>query len=842
MKQCQAIFEDAEATLTVFDTAIERLLIGILAFMPLAFGVVHAWSEEIVIALSGAIVLCFLLKLIFHNNQHLTWNWAYVPVGIFLLIAVFQLAPLPANLISIVSPNTAALKTELLGDLPNADAELRSMTLSFYPYATKHDLRLVLAVAGVFVVVINIFRRPNQIKCLLMAIAVIGGIIALIALAQNLLGNGKIYWLISSKNTKGQSGPFVNHSNYAQFMNLSIGAALGLVMVELHEAFGGKKITPSAVFKYLSCSSAKNLWLLLAVMCLGATTVFMSLSRGGMVSMLIAISFTTLLVASQQSLKSHTWLIVLIALITFTLLLHTGFDTVYDRLATLRDFDKAQSSRWQILKDIGVIWTKFPIFGTGLGTHFAVYPMFDRSTLIESARHAENEYAQALEETGLAGLGLLTIFGIMIWSSYARNIRNANLPICSAAYGLGFGILAILIHSLSDFGQHLPANAFLSAIACALMVSLAQRQKNASQLHKRTRTQNYRTLFACGVSILFAVVGVWALVGANNARIAETHWKKVLDMEKSFVNRNWQGTGAAYRDLISNAAIASSYEPENVEYRHWLNVYRWRAISQTTDPNTGDTIISENVIPAVRDIVEQFHKACTVCPTHGPSYSMAGQIEKLILHNDHGTERIRKGFRLSPCDPIACLVAAQLDVWEGKVDESVEKFERVVRLDDRFFKDVVNIYINKISRPHLAIALAGDDIGRLSYVCNVLEDMQYNDLAEQTRDKIRCLLEAKISEPKAPAAAFVSLGYIYGKQQNKDVAIEYYRRGLALDYGQVQWRYELAKLLVETGRIPEAIHEARICLRVQPQFKPAEALLADLSIRTATLGDENKSP
>jgi tetratricopeptide (TPR) repeat protein len=120
--------------------------------------------------------------------------------------------------------------------------------------------------------------------------------------------------------------------------------------------------------------------------------------------------------------------------------------------------------------------------------------------------------------------------------------------------------------------------------------------------------------------------------------------------------------------------------------------------------------------------------------------------------------------------------------------------------------------------------------------------MQYNDLAEQTRDKIRCLLEAKISEPKAPAAAFVSLGYIYGKQQNKDVAIEYYRRGLALDYGQVQWRYELAKLLVETGRIPEAIHEARICLRVQPQFKPAEALLADLSIRTATLGDENKSP
>ncbi len=842
MKQCQAVFEDAETTSTVFDTAIERLLIGLLFFMPLAFGVVHAWSEEIVIALSGAIILCFLLKLVLYSDQRLVWSWVYVPAGLFVLVAALQLIPLPASLISIFSPNTAAIKTELLGDLPGADAKLRSMTLSFYPYATKHDLRLVLAVAGVFAVVINVFRRPDQIKRLLMAIAIIGGIIAIITLAQNLFGNGKIYFFLSSKNTKGYSGPFVNHSNYSQFMNLSVGAVLGLVMVELHEAFSGRKITPSAVFEYLSCRSAKRLWLLLAVMCLGAATVFISMSRGGMISMLIAISFTTLLVASQRSLKSHTWLIVLVALITFTLVLHTGFDSVYNRLATLRDFDKAQSSRWQILKDIGVMWTKFPILGTGLGTHYAVYPMFDRSTLNESAHHAENEYAQALEETGLVGLGLLIILGIIVWWNYARNIRNAKLPICSAAYGLGFGILAILIHSLSDFGQHLPANAFLSAIACALMVSLCQRQENIRQMHKSTETRGRKILFACGVLIFSAALWAWALIGANNARIAESHWTKVLDTEEGFIKRDWQGTKAAYADLISHALIASSYEPENIKYRHWLNVYRWRAISQTTDPNTGDVIICEDAIPAVHDIVEQFYKVCKVCPTYGPSYSMVGQIEKLILHDERGAEKIRKGFRLSPCDPIACLVAGWLDVSEGKVNESVEKFERVVRLDDRFFKNVTNIYINRISRPQLALVLAADNIGRLSYVCNVLEDMQYNDLAEQARDKIRRLLEAKISEPKVPASAFVSLGYIHGKQQNKDVAIEYYRRGLALDYGQVQWRYELAKLLAEAGRIPEAIHEARICLRVQPQFKPAEELLADLSIRTAAIGDESKPP
>ena len=70
-------------------------------------------------------------------------------MGLFILIAVFQLVPLPAGRVRTLSPNTAVLKTELLSDLPNADQALESMTLSFYPNATRHDLRLVLAVAAV---------------------------------------------------------------------------------------------------------------------------------------------------------------------------------------------------------------------------------------------------------------------------------------------------------------------------------------------------------------------------------------------------------------------------------------------------------------------------------------------------------------------------------------------------------------------------------------------------------------------------------------------------------------------------------------------------------------------
>jgi hypothetical protein len=43
-----------------FDTIIEKLLIALLVFMPFALGARAAWSEEVVIALSGAIVICLV--------------------------------------------------------------------------------------------------------------------------------------------------------------------------------------------------------------------------------------------------------------------------------------------------------------------------------------------------------------------------------------------------------------------------------------------------------------------------------------------------------------------------------------------------------------------------------------------------------------------------------------------------------------------------------------------------------------------------------------------------------------------------------------------------------------
>lgn len=736
-----------DVSLDRFDRVIEWLLISLLAFMPFAFGAVEAWSEEVVIALAAAIWLCFLLKQVFRKDTKLVWSWAYACLALFTLIAVLQLIGLPTAVVQVISPNTAAIKKELLNDLPNANQILSSMTLSFYPHATKHDLRLLLAIGAVFVVVVNVYRRPQQVKRLLAAIAVIGGAVAILALAQDLFGNGKIYWFVPTGSDQAYSGPFINHDHFGQFMNLSMGAALGLMMVRLHEGFSGKEVTPPFAAEYLSSPQARAVWLLVAMVISGAVSVFASLTRGGIISMLVAGAFTTLMLSSRKSLRGGGWIMVLTALGALVCVLYIGFDAVYARLATLRDFHEYQG-RWQIVKDMGVAWTKFPLLGTGLGTHEVVYPMFDRSTISALASHAENEYAQAAEETGLIGLLTLMVFGIIVWRSYVRNVTTGFVPICSAACGLGFGLLAVMIHSLSDFGQHLPANAFLSAVSCALLVALARRSQNPNQaVQTLLRSWKSRSL---SVIVLICTAGVWGwvLVGANNARIAEAHWKRVLAVEHDLAGKAWQGSDKEYVNLLQHAAAAANHEPDNVKYRHWLNVYRWHSLSRATDPDTGTITIPDQAILLVRRIVGELNAACLLCPTYGACYCVAGQLEKFILDDPEGAERIERGFKLAPCDPTVCFVAGLTDALESRVDESLEKLQRAVQLDYRLFDEVVTLYVNHVQRPDLALTLASDDTWRLKRVADVLAAMQeHRELADTTRSTVIELLKTKCSQP-----------------------------------------------------------------------------------------------
>lgn len=851
------------------DWAVEGLLIALLAFMPLAFGAVQPWSEQVVVVLAAALVVAFGVRMVLSPRTGIAWTWAYLPLIVFLLVAAVQLAPLPASWVSAVSPHTASLKTELLADLPDSPSLLEKMTLSFYPHATRHDLRLVVAVAAVFVVVVNFYRDSARIKRLLAAIAAIGGAVALVALAQDLAGNGKIFWFVPCYDG-ARSGPFINHSHYGQFMNLSIGAALALLFVRVHESFSGRSVTPARVAEYLGSPEARSTKLLLAMVVVGIATVFVSLTRGGMLSMLIAAGFTTLMLSWRQSLRGRGWIMVLLALGAFLCVLWVGFDEVYDRLATLGKVNEAEGGRWQIVKDIALAWTKFPLLGAGLGTHEVVYPMFDRSTIASWAMHAENEYAQAAEETGAIGLAALVLFGVVVWINYARSMNVASAPIRSAAYGLGFGLLAILIHSLSDFGQHLPANAMLSAITCALLIALAKvkdGRKCQASSGKRDDADRIWPLSASSLRLptwsfvlvplrataLIAAVAAfaWAIHGADRARVAAAHWNQVLGAAKSLDQQQWIAAEETYNMLFDNAAAAVEAEPGNMHYRHWLAAYKWQSLAPYMDPNTGS--LQDRALPWARMVVDDLHAARPLCPTFGQTCCLAGEIEKFILMDPKGAGHIHMGYRLAPCDATACFAAARCDADEGKADEAFAKLSRAVRLDGGLFSRAVALCIEQLRRADLAVGLAGDDPGRLAQVGNALtaagvqtlvatagpgivDPNAPQTLAEQAKDRAFEQLRVRCEAPDAPASAHASLAGYYQRQGDRDAAVAQYQRALMKDYDQVSWHYALAQLYAQIDRVEDAIREARICLRLRPDHAAARKLIEQLSVRPKDAG------
>lgn len=816
------------------DRLIEALLIVLLIFMPFSLGSVQAWSEEFVIFMAGLIVTCFCCKLVLHPRERIARTWVYLPLAIFVFIGVLQLIPMPKAVISIVSPNTVALRTELLGDLPGSKSHLDWMPLSLYPAATRHDLRLVLAVAGVFVVVLNVFRETARIKRLLWAVALIGAVVAAITLGQNIFGNGKIYWFISTPNSQGCSGPFINHSNYGQFMNLSIGASLGLLIVRLREVFAHRRITAPRVFDYIGSSAARRIWLLVGIISICLATVFLSLTRGGMVSMIAAMTFTVLILARTKSIKGQWWLFVAVALLSFSCILYTGFDAVCERLATLRNLGQANSGRIQILKDIAAAWTRFPLVGTGLGTHSYVYPMSDHSYIVPLAAHAENEYAQALEETGLLGLGGLVVFGIMIFKQYFKCTRNKSSVACSAAYGLGFGIIAILVQSMTDFGQHLPANGILTATFCAILLVLAAKQsENVTYSRVVIPYRSHRLPHALTI-IAVCLVWFWAMRDANQYRIAEGYWSKAKAIARQLAESKWQGSEHQYGRLIRYARQAAQNKPDSVLYRYWLNVYRYKALCGDIDPYN-EVSISEEQMPQVHDIVDQLHQVCLLCPTYGPAYSMAGQIERFILDDKAGSAQIKKGFRLARNDPFVCFLAGCPDASEGDVDSAEQKFARAIKLDGRLLEQVVTIYIDHLSRPDLAVAAAGEDIRYLYHVLNAMDEAQYTDYSEQICSKMIALLEEKSRNGTAEDWEHRMLGICYKRQGRNEAAIECYRKALRLRYAQVNWRFELADLLAKCDKAREAMDEAKICLQLRPGFTAAKNLLEDCSVHPSVL-------
>jgi tetratricopeptide (TPR) repeat protein len=419
-----------------------------------------------------------------------------------------------------------------------------------------------------------------------------------------------------------------------------------------------------------------------------------------------------------------------------------------------------------------------------------------------------------------------------------------------------------MVQSATDYGQHMPAIAGLTAVTCGLLVCLGRYAKTAVGLEhehaKRAVSRGEESLAtdelpaparrprrgwvafpaALGRLVLPSALMAgmaWAIVSVNAARIADGHWQRAQSLAGTLEADGWEGSNEDFTSLLMDTDAATQRQPGNVLYKYWLNAYRWRAISRVTDPDTGALVLTDRSIEHAARIVRELHAARPLCPTYGPVLCLTGQLELLLLDKpQEGAGHVRLGRELSPNDPSAVFAAALVDVNEKQWDASLEKFRHCLALNSNTITDVLASYIGA-DRPELGLAVSdGNAFWLLKLVVALRGDDKHADVTAQARDNFLALMAGEDQQNQATGWMLFEAGNLYRDRGDSDSAIAYYEKAVAKDYGQVPWRFELAKCLAASGKTSAAMREARLCLRLRPQWPAAKKFIEQLSLRPAS--------
>ena len=435
---------------------------------PLAFGTVEPWSIAIAEVVIFAIALAWGLRMVALHEIQLERTPLNLCLLLVLGLGLLQVLPLPLQVIRILSPKAYAFYRET-----SFDSELSASwrTLSLYPYATKQELIRLLALALLFWVVANYFRTREQVDRIVRLIMAMGFVLAVFAIVQHFTGNGKLYWIRELTHGGMLFGPYVNRNHFAGYMEMVIPLTLGYVVAN--------KRSQSDVTNWrervLRWGSPQASWSLLTIFggLIMMTALLLSGSKAGLLSFLGSMIFFALFPSIGRFHAKRWWgFLALFLVLGFAYALWLKPDRALQPFAILwlGSDDPSAHSRLLVWQDTLRLGRDYCWTGTGLNTFSWAFPLYKRPVSGQYFyTHAENDYLQAFAEGGLPLVAILAI--ALLWG--AAQLLSAWLESQrSYTRGVGLGLLAalvaILLHSASDFNLHIMANAILFVILLAL--------------------------------------------------------------------------------------------------------------------------------------------------------------------------------------------------------------------------------------------------------------------------------------------------------------------------------------------------------------------------------------
>lgn len=483
-----------------------KLLIFSLIFSVLAFGMRAIWSRFVVETLLFLAMGLVLVEGI-RREREVYRVPGFAPLGLFLGWMAIQVIPLPMGWVAWLSPETARLYRET--DLITGG--LGWATLSINP-----DLSLVelfrFASAGIaYLLAVQLLAHRDRFRRAVAVVAIFGGGLALFSVVQHVISGGLIYWF--RKLAGFHFGPFVYRNHYAGFMVLVFPVAFALFYAHKPEI---RYTSFRENLVDMLTGRESNLHLLYGLAALMvATSVFVSLSRGGVISLCVSMLLLSLVLQVQQGRSKKGLLILMFVTLIVLSVSWFGWDALMERFAkSFSEDGELQNARFTYWEDTVRIIGDFGWVGSGFGTFASIFPAYQSLNVGgRLVSHAHNDYLELLSDGGWVGAFLVFAFVGMVLVSTLRAYgeRRDRLSRVLTVGGLA-GLFGFLIHSTCEFNFHNGANTLWFFFMMALLVSAANTHLRGSRLTSLVPVTSRAFLW---LSLALVVGGLGACVYYN---------------------------------------------------------------------------------------------------------------------------------------------------------------------------------------------------------------------------------------------------------------------------------------------------------------------------------------
>ena len=470
----------------MYDKAIKLLLIALILFTPIAFGSMEIWAYSLMELGILLIVILWAIQTgiarlraseksfhsVIYNPQSAI---PMVLLTLFLLLILFQIISLPSGILKILSPKTFALRSTL-----SLEPSASRFPLSLFPFLTRIEFFKWLTLVGLFVFLLGwkpLGQSDRTRRQILVAVLTAGVLESLYGMFEFFSGHRHILNVSAETLVSSATGTFINRNYFAGYLLMVIPLSMGF----LFSREAGRTGRYRGWRQWLSSLDGKTLLIGFGVVVMILGLLF-SASRMGILSLLLSFSLISLFFRSSRKEGRFSGGSILILGLAILWAGWIGLDVVINRLFTASEDLKG---RWAFWVSTFQIYKDFPMFGSGLGTFFQVFPMYRTFHTTGLATHAENDFLQLLSEVGTLGTGLLAIlFLFLLWKvlSGIRALTDGE-PRRYIALGGLVGILALMFHSLVERNIQVPANAFLYTFIFALVLRMAPINQE-----KRSRT------------------------------------------------------------------------------------------------------------------------------------------------------------------------------------------------------------------------------------------------------------------------------------------------------------------------------------------------------------------